>query len=137
MDFYVIFTIDCDDDTSIQQFKPRRSVLRRLVCTEGDEQAEYGYAGLRKHRKYVGQLNAAQFKRLVDDTGLTAENIETMGSLTEFGWLPAISMRGDGTDGYYNTVAIVGAYVTPLARVKELNDSRWERLRKAFIAKFS
>ena len=63
------------------------------------------------------------------------EDVETMGSLTELGHLPAHSFT-DGGDSYE---AIVNAYVTPLVMTEgiELNEALWKSLKQEMLIKFN
>lgn len=62
--------------------------------TEDDDQFEYGYLEGRweggHHRKWCAVLNRDQFDQFIRHTGLTAENVQTMGSIGVpgfgFGW---------------------------------------------------
>lgn len=135
MRFYVILTIDIPRAEYINRYAPSKRIRRKLTLTEGDEQYEYDYLeGIwehGKHRKYCGELNRKDFEEMVSDCGLLADTVETMGSLTEFGWFNAISFRSE----HYS--AIVSAYVTPIPdfpgssewRSEESMQGAWDRVK--------
>ena len=130
MKFYVIYEFDCAKEDSVNRYYPSERKLFDLT--------ENSLEDNRKHRKLVAMLTKKQFKRFVNDTGLSPETTETMGSMTQFGWLPAVSF----TYYDYYSGARASAYVTPITE-KGRNDSEailernWERLRRAVIARFS
>ncbi len=125
--------LDCNaaPDCSIVCSQPRRSVLAKLKCTEGDECADLDGE---KHRKYVGTLTQKQFDALIDDCDLTAEDVETLGALGGLGLAPAVSFTGGGD------VCYVAAYVTPLPPGTDagvdLDDEDWLALRRYVIARY-
>ena len=136
MEFQVIYTIDCAQDSSIARYKPRRRVLDRLQLTERNENdGEMDYVDMPKHRKWWGVLTKEQFIKFIDDTGLVAEDIETMGALGFNGIQPAISFGSENawTDGYH-----INAYVTPFIpdMKKPGTEKQWERLRRKIIEVF-
>jgi hypothetical protein len=139
--FSVIYSVDCQFETEIGQFNPRRSLRRHLQLTEGDECREYDYLGddwaNHKHRKWAGILTRPQFEALLDDTGMWAESTETMGSLGApgfgFGLAPAISFRNDDPQ------AIQGMYVTPIPcvdRVGGWTERDFERIKRAIVHQY-
>ena len=131
MQFSVIYSVDCPSDESIDSFAPPE--LELWNETEGDEQYELDYLeGCWEgghHHKWAALLNREQFDEFVDHCGLTAEDVETMGSLGApgfgFGWAPAISFNG------HDSCALQNAYVTPIPDVeREHCDERdWRRVR--------
>jgi hypothetical protein len=116
MRFYVIYSFDLTKNVSVKEYQP--PFLKKWDLTEGDEQYEFSYLGdsfkKGKHRKYVGELNKEEFTEFVNKTGLTYEDVETMGSITDRGWLPAFSFHGDSMH-YQSNVGVIQttAYVTP------------------------
>jgi hypothetical protein len=90
--------------------------------TEGDEQYDYDHLGGEwrqgKHRKYCGILTQEQFDEFVQELGLHASDIETMGSIGAPGFGPfvvnAVSFDLDSDE------AIANAYVTPCGTKAEL-----------------
>ena len=136
MKYFVIYSIDCQGLDSIGQYQPPK--YRTWDCTEGDDQYEYddleGEWEKGKHRKYVKELTSDDFRQFVDHCCLYAEDVETMGSLTGMGLLPAICFNCD-----FET-AILNAYVTPLpmnmGRTQEEAELIWDTVRKMIISKY-
>ena len=136
MQFSVIYSVDCPNDENISNFAPPD--LDLWDQTEDDEQYELDYlegsweGG--HHRKWAAILNREQFDEFVEHCGLTAEDIETMGSLGALGfgvgWAPAISFDG------HDCSALQNAYVTPIPEVKrqDFDESDWGRVRDAVLA---
>jgi hypothetical protein len=137
MKFYVIYEFDVPHDLSVKSCNPPfRSRNFKLTECHDSEIFCPEYAGDRvktgKHRKYAGILTRKQFDALVDDQELSMENVETLGSLTELGWLPAVSFTSYNGDCYQN------AYVTPLPDTKrELTERDWNRIRAAMLSVYS
>ncbi len=127
MKFYIIYSIDCPKDDKITRFYPQNIKPFTITEIEADNPEE------QKHRKMTGLLTKKQFKSFIDSTGLTAQSVETMGSLTmEFGLIPAISFW-DEIDAYSYNVR-KDAYITPILEWKETVTERdWERMRKAIL----
>lgn len=117
MRFYVIYSFDTTKDVSIKPFQPPD--VRKWDNTEGDELYEYDYLGPSfkngKHRKYCREMSKKEFKKFVEHCGLVYEDVQTMGSLTELGWLPAFSFSADSGMQYYELSGLIygNAYVTP------------------------
>ena len=139
MEYYVIYSFDCKRNHSVNQFKPPQ--CRKLwQLTEGDDQYEYDYLGENyehgKHRKYCATLNKIQFRDFIDDCNLYLEDVETMGSLTEYGHLPALSFHSDDTYAINQ-----GAYVTPLPEhvikgkhlMDTMDDRNWNRIKQILL----
>ncbi len=119
-----------------------------LYVVEDDDQADYDevFGPKSKHRKLMSKdlLTQTQFDKFIYDVGLTAEDVETMGSITGGAWglgwhVPAVSFRDSAGYDY-----IASAYVTPVPDVvltREHDDDRmeraWERVRRAVINKYS
>ena len=139
MKFSVIYTVDCCNSESLHHYLPSHRHL--FTTTEGNEEYDYGYLGgdwaKGKHRKLCAILDKSQFERFLDDTGLMAEDCETMGSLGApgfgVGWAPAISFTANWT-----TAAILNAYVTPIPDVQkaQFDERDWKRIRRAVINKY-
>lgn len=132
MNFYVIYSFDCDKDEKISMYAPKRSKSwYRSEAGTCEDIPNW------KHRKYCGLLTRKELDEFISDQCLEAENIDTMGSLTlEFGWLPAISMTGYSYDSRYNAyLCYQNAYVTPLIerKAKPCDEHDWERVKKAFL----
>jgi len=134
MKFLVIYTVDAYPDVNLRQFQPPH-LRSDWTITEKDDQADFDYAGLTKHRKYVAEhLSEDRFKEFIQKTDLYAEDVETMGSLGWWGWQPAISFTTD----YWNEEGVLlGAYVTPFPEdATELNEETWEKVRKQIIEEY-
>ena len=124
--------------------------------TEGDDQYEFDFLAEGDidspwlgghHQKWVALLTKEQFVQFAYECYLTADNVQTMGSIGApgfgFGLAPAISFDGSSApDGWSN------AYVTPIpiAKIPEdletldesvLSERNWERVRKVVIEVFS
>jgi len=136
LEFYVIYSFDIMRTESVKGFQP--PFIKRWDCTEGDDQFDYDYLEgdweHGKHRKYCAQLNKKRFEKFIWDCNLVMEDVNTMGSLTELGHMPAHSFT-DGGDSYE---AIVNAYVTPLVMTEgiELSEVLWESLKQEMLNKF-
>src|SRR3990167_3734779 len=133
--FSIIFSIDCPRNDSIKHYQPDKKILRRLELTECNDVDDYEdvFGKLHKHRKYIGILTKEEFDNFIYYTGLTADNVDTMGSLGTltpngdicFGIQPAISFDS------YHTNAVVNCYVTPYPKVfnkKQYNERDFERI---------
>jgi len=137
--FSVIYSVDVPSYASIRGFLPRRSVLRHMDCTEGDEEYEYDYLEgcweKGKHRKLVGLLIRPHFEALVEDCGLYAEDVETMGSIGAPGLFPEVWCAPAIAFNAEDPEAIQSMYVTPIPEVLGINitEERWERIRRAVI----
>ena len=137
LEFYVIYSFDIMKTESVNGFKP--PFIKRWDCTEGDDQFDYDYLEgdweNGKHRKYCAQLNKERFEKFIDHCGLIMEDVNTMGSLTELGLMPAHSFN-DGGDSYE---AIINAYVTPLVMNEDIEctDELWESLKQEMLNKFN
>lgn len=118
MIWYVIYTVDCPRKESISQFRPKGC---QWQLTEDDSQYDYGYLGGEwtkgKHRKWVAQLTEEQFDQWLTQLDMEPEQTQTMGSITELGWLPAVSFRSGLEE---NHQVIMSAYVSLLATRAEL-----------------
>src|SRR6266702_4367607 len=118
MKFYVIYEFDVTRDVPVIEHKPYNTKLWDL--TENDGSYEYDYLGPTfkngKHRKYVALLDKKDFLRFIEFSGLRFEDIETMGSLTEMGWLPAFAFHSDEIMHYQAKSGLINkmAYVTPM-----------------------
>lgn len=138
MKFFVIYDFDLPRDVSVRGYRPPK--YRRLwQLTEGDESYDFDdeqwcHGG---HRKYVtyAPISRKEFNRFLDVVGLYAEDVETMGSLTLWGWFPAVAFNGDDQEALQQC-----AYVTPIPQRPDgtertgMNDRDWSRVRRAMIA---
>lgn len=137
--FSVIYSVDVPSDVDAMDFAPPD--LELWDETENDDQYEYDYLeGCWEgghHRKWCAVLTRDQFDKFVERCGLSAEDVETMGSLGApefgFGWAPAISFNGDDPD------CIANAYVTPIPETKaeSCGERAWERVRSAVLAVYA
>jgi len=121
--FSVIYDFDCPMWKSVKDFMPSQRHLFQTTERSNGEPSDWCgdlWDGKVKHRKLCAVLTRRQFDRFVEDTGLFAEDVRTMGSLGApgcgFGLSPAISFRNDDPD------AIQSAYVTPLPLAYTLTD---------------
>ena len=136
MEFYVIYSADVHDPDYLQYCRPRPALCEKLMLTE-DGESEYTYLeGVWEtavHEKWVGVLTRPEFDQFISDTYLSAEDTETMGSITlDMGHIPAISFNADDQD------SICNAYVTPLIPGKgTMTEAQWERLRDAVVRTYS
>ena len=136
MRFSVIYSFDCPGDFSVKRYYPSQRKLWTMT-ERSDTPSDAEIESMPKHRKLCAILTRKQFDRFLSDTGLFAEDIETMGSIGApgfgVGWAPAISFRSDDCDAYQN------AYVTPLpetSRGGDYTERDWERIRSAVIRKY-
>ena len=140
-DFFVIYSVDIPANKSLIPYRPNN--IKLWDITEGNDQYEFDYLGGKwskgKHRKYVARLTMDQFKEFVEDQYLYPEDCETMGSLTGFGWLPAISFNYESN---YDLV-IKNAYVTPILKniknnedLTDLDENCWKKTRKKIFELF-
>lgn len=135
--FSIIYSVDVPEGVDLSDYTPPQ-VEELWDETEDDSSYEYGYLEgcweNGQHRKWCAILSREQFDEFVEQVGLIAEDVETMGSLGapgfEFGWAPAVSFRSDDPD------AIQSAYVTPIPETtRPRSDERdWERVRGAVLA---
>ena len=137
LEFYIIYSFDIMKTESVMRYKP--PFIKKWDCTEGDDQFDYDYLEGEweqgKHRKYCAQLDKEHFEKFIYDCNLIMEDVNTMGSLTELGLMPAHSFN-DGGDSYE---AIINAYVTPIVITEgiELNEVLWESLKQEMLKKFN
>ena len=131
LNFYVIYAVDVPNDCELDSYLPRESVMLMLDRTEDDDEYQYDYLeGCWEdghHGKWVGELTSRQFEQFIWDTYMGAEDVETGGSLTGFGWLPAISFSAK----HYSP--IVSAYVTPFIPDESLGDDDWDTIRDMIL----
>ncbi|HUU87646.1 MAG TPA: hypothetical protein VMX17_07835 [Candidatus Glassbacteria bacterium] len=144
MKYGIIYTIDITRDEYVEYYLPPKRIRRKLQLTEGDESYDLDHMGgpwtKGKHRKLVGVLNQKDFDDFVDSCSLTADDVETMGSLGLFGYgiSPAISFNSQHYSGFAN------AYVTPIPSFELINraddedwqDRSWARIKAAIVKKY-
>jgi hypothetical protein len=127
MKFYVIYSFDCTKNDNPKYYDP--PYKDDWTQTEGDDEWDYNYLADENphnadmwrdghHRKYVyPDMDKAQFLHFLKETSLCFEDVETMGSLTDIGWMPAFAFRAsDSAMSIYDNKGLVdaGAYVTPI-----------------------
>ena len=120
--YYVIvdvYSISAFEGSKIKDVIPdffnwKNGKKRVFKQTEGSREAEEPAT---KHRKYVGIINAKQLKQIKEDFYLQG-TCQTMGTLTEYGWLDAISWDLDITDCYH-TDCTCNLYVSPIIDFKD------------------
>lgn len=137
MEYSVIYSADFPREEYVAQYAPPKR--RRLwTLTEDDEQRDYEYLGSEwknhKHRKWVAILDEAQFAEFVEDCGLYAQDVRTLGSIGApgfgIGWSPAISFESE--DSY--RLGFASAYVTPIP--DDGQEADWEAVRRQVIDEF-
>lgn len=128
MKFYIIYAYDFTKNTPqyiLDEAVPDTNLFEQ---TEDDESWEYNYLGEENphnahiwndghHRKWVTKepISKEDSFDFLKFSGMCYQDIETMGSLTEYGWLPALSFQGDSMMTYDEYGAInISAYVTPI-----------------------
>jgi hypothetical protein len=138
--FSIIYEFDIPMSASVRAFAPSQRKLFDLTEQSDGEPSDWCeelFDGKCKHRKFCAVLTRQQFDRFIQDTGLHAESVETMGSLGApgLGWglSPAISFRNDDPN------AIQSAYVTPIPEVEKKSgaadrEESWQRVRRAVLA---
>lgn len=139
MKFYVIYSFDIMSDMSVKALQPPN--VKAWELTETDDSYDYDYLGPEyengKHRKYCRLMGKEAFHRFISDQCLYMSDVNTIGSITEFGHLPAFSFDGN-TDEQW--IINQNAYVTPLPEAlegkkfdKSLNEKNWQLLKKALL----
>lgn len=128
MKFYIIYSYDFTRNTPEYMLSEAMPDTDLFEQTEDDDEWEYNYLAEESpnnahiwldgiHRKWVTKepIDKASFLDFLKFSGLCYEDVETMGSITEYGWLPALSFRGDSMTYYDEYGAInISAYVTPI-----------------------
>ena len=136
--FYVIYSADwgpedynghTNHELYFRPWKDDESDKDLWYCTE-DGESEWDELGLTEHRKWVtvDPITREQFDAFIHQTCLQAQDVQTLGSLTDRGWMPAVSFDGSTSS------EIVDAYVTPLVESKTLGDDDWDRLYNAVVS---
>lgn len=91
---------------------PNRRKLWKL--TEANDEDTYSQRW--RHRKWAAILTRREFNEFIRKTWLTAESVETMGSIGApgfgFDWAPAVAFTYNNSEGQ-----ALGAYVTPVPEV--------------------
>ena len=123
MHWSVIYSFDLKKGSSVNLCKP---INGKWICTEGNEQFEYGDIEKGVHRKYIAFLSDTVFKRFLDNTlyPFYVENTAGMiGGMTPGGIdihsIPAWSLSPDVYD--YN-VLWQNAYVCPFPDTNDEHD---------------
>jgi len=138
--YSVIYTVESKDPKDYYPYD-----MEDWKITE-DHESEY--IDEYHHIKMIALLTPEKFNKFIDDCGLYAENIETMGSLGApgygLGWSPAISFNGEVYDAWLN------AYVTPNITEEEADkhlkqtrlneedagDYIWKKIREQILEKW-
>lgn len=144
MKYGVLYSVDVPSTVSLRPHLPSKRHL--FDTTEGNECYEYDYLEgaweKGKHRKLIGVLTQEQFDEFVEELGLFAEDVETLGSLGVpwagcggLGVAPAISFISEDPE------AIQGAYVTPIPQCDPPEDEEemrevWEELKRKIVEKY-
>ena len=138
--FYVIYWADIARTKSIADFRP--PFIKRWELTEDDEGWEYDYLAEEsgdptwkngKHRKWTALLDWQHFRDFTEKTGLYMEETETLGSITEYGWLPAVMFSNPDVD---QDVINQCAYVSPLPPKDHEGlgtQEEWEEVRETML----
>jgi len=129
MNFYIILTLDSVHDRNTfcpNHYKSADKILNALCraknvyfhLTEYDNGETEDASRLDMprglHKKYAGEISKDDFDRLNEELHMFFEDVETMGSLTVFGWMPAFSFRDEAYDLCSGVrYASARAYVTP------------------------
>ena len=118
--YSVIYSIDGDD---LDGHTPSNIAIWQE--TENSEESDFDVPNW-KHKKFVAILTPEQFNEFINDMGLYAEDVETMGSLGApgygFSWSPAISFNSENEYDIHQN-----AYVTP-----NINKKEGKRLEKLY-----
>lgn len=138
MQFYVIYSFDITSDMSIKSLRPPN--VKAWELTETDDSYDYDYLGYEyengKHRKYCRLMSKEAFIRFIEDQCLYMQDIDTMGSITEYGHLPAFSFDGEPDEQW---IINQNAYVTPLPDVgsdKAMTPKNWNLLKQSLLNLF-
>lgn len=107
--YQVIYSLDIlkDSDRSLTECKNellKKTSVFRVTDIENEDPEIY-----KAHRTYVGMLTAEQTIEFLSEI-CAHSTCETMGAITELGWMPAISFSTDSVyDGFYDCT-----YISPL-----------------------
>ena len=90
------------------------------------------------HKKFLSILTPEEFNKFIEDQGLYAEDVETLGSLGApgygYGWSPTISFIS------YDEDIIKNAYVTPNITEKEARKHKckdlWNKIFKQVLEEY-
>jgi len=146
MQFSIIYSVDCHSEADLRDFLPRREIREQMDQTEDDEQYDYDYLeGVWEgghHIKLTGILDEDQFAKFLQDTGMVAQEIETMGSIGApgfgFGWAPAICFEPSPDCGDHDSIR--NAYVTPAPDSDEENEhmseAGWDAIKDEILARY-
>lgn len=139
LQFYIILSVDANLDSygGPEMASLPISLRGVLDLTEDDSDDEYGLFENARHRKWAGVIDAEQLDRIVCKFNLFAQSIETMGSLTEFGLIPAISFSAPVYNNFTPQVAdneyLADAYVTPFIDTVTLNEYNWAEIKELIM----
>lgn len=119
--YQVILTIDIYDHHCISRYKPKFLNKKSWRVTEktGDE------SDGQEHRKYCAILSSTELKiayeELIEQYSIST--CQTMGAITEYGCLPAISW-----DVQLDDSARLNAYVSPMPELSPEEVNAWKAL---------
>ncbi len=109
--YYVILSLDIYKNKNknytplyLRSVKPSIVKYPKFKVTETEVEDTECY---HKHRKYVGILSPEELEKFCQDK--FTDTCQTMGSICELGWIPAISFSFDGHEGCY-----LNAYISPI-----------------------
>lgn len=111
--YFVILSVDIyqsEYPATLAEAKPKIVRFPKFKMTENCvEDPEY----ILKHRKYCGFLTPQEADEFLSEN--FTDTCQTLGSISEYGWLPAISFSdGDCGQGFY-----LNAYITPMLDEKD------------------
>jgi hypothetical protein len=122
LNFFIVYSIDAPTD-ELTTWQPPKKLKQT---------AAYKKAHM-VSRRYAGLLNKDEFNKFVKSKGLIMTPHNTMGSMTDEGWLPAMEFLNKENVNIF-------AYVTPLPEVeqrkkqtKARSDRLWARLKTAML----
>lgn len=116
MDFYVIYSVDANEYGRIDIHRPPHfQKLEWRIAASGPSEFYSSRRSKSRHRQYTNVLNFKQLCEFIDGCDLYPDDQETMGSLTELGWLPAMSFSFTDYDVFGS------AYISPLPPQPDYN----------------
>lgn len=143
--YYVIAEMEIPPTLAVGTYKPDNLTLTESEFTDFSENFDLPVQKRFKHRKYTGQLTETELVSLFEDWQVLPEAHETMGMITELGFLNALSVNGeiyeswfpykdnlDEEDFYANfdmyAMPCLNIYVGPLEDNEEDFNKAWDHL---------